>query len=351
MNLDNLFNEVIEEANIPALRTTQAAPIVDAIKKKNKITFYYSGPRKPKKLSVKPGYRIKAEPVAIGLNKNGYLVVRAYIDSPSQSKRGTPSNVGKEKANYGWRTFRVSRMSAVQLLKKETFDPTVREKYNGGQDDKSMTITYVKIKPGKGLEEPEITKPEAPKPEPAPISKPQPKPVPEPEEPEVGTQPTTTAAPTVKAKPVKTVDLNKAATQKITKKTRAFDQEISTAQNDLSNVQKQLDANRENLIKTKGTPDYQKYVDIARELTTQKDNLTKKVDDLVDQLAQAGVNQDKVAAQKFQSANSYKQNTGLKEIPKKQTPAENPGEEDEEMFVNESVINRIKKLINKMEYL
>lgn len=354
MNLDNLFNEVIEEANIPALRTTQASPIVDAIKSKKRITFYYTGPRKPKKISVKPGYRIKAEPVAIGLNKNGYLVVRAYIDSPSQSKRGTPSNVGKEKANYGWRTFRVSRMSAITLLKNETFDPTVREKYNGGEDDKSMTTTYVKIKPGKGLEKPEITKPEKKEPE---VTT-----EPTTQEPEVSVEPTTqqepkvsakptTSAPTVKAKPAKTVDLNKAATQKITSKTRSFDQEISSAQNDLSSVQKQIDSNKENLLKAKGTPDYQKYVDIARELTTQKTDLTKKVDGLVDQLAQAAVNQKNVDVQKFQSANSVKQNSGLKEIPKKDKPAAPPEEEDEEMFVNESVINRIKKLINKMEYL
>ena len=350
MNLDNLFNEVIEEANIPALKTTQAAPIVDAIRKKNRITFYYTGPKRPKNKSVKPGYRIKAEPVAIGLNKNGYLIVRAYIDKPSASKRGTPSDVGLEKSNYGWRTFRVSRMSAVTLLKNEPFDPTVRAKFSNEKTDKSMTRTYVKIKTNIGPEEPEITKPESPKPETTPIPKPQAKTTPEPQEPEVSTEPTA-AAPTVKAKPAKTVDLNKAATQKITSKTRAFDQEISTAQNDLSDIQKQIDSNKENLLKAKGTPDYQKYVDIARELTTQKTDLTKKVDGLVDQLAQAAVNQKNVDVQKFQSANSAKPNTGLKEIPKKQTPAENPGEEDEEMFVNESVINRIKKLINKMEYL
>ena len=62
-------------------------------------------------------------------------------------------------------------------------------------------------------------------------------------------------------------------------------------------------------------------------------------------------NQKNVDVQKFQSANSVKQNSGLKEIPKKDKPAAPPEEEDEEMFVNESVINRIKKLINKMEYL
>jgi predicted nucleic acid-binding Zn-ribbon protein len=213
-----------------------------------------------------------------------------------------------------------------------------------------MTRTYVKIKTNIGPEEPEITKPESPKPETTPIPKPQAKPTPEPQEPEVSTEPTA-AAPTVKAKPTKTVDLNKAATQKITSKTRAFDQEISTAQNDLSDVQKQIDSNKENLLKAKGTPDYQKYVDIARDLTTQKTDLTKKVDGLVDQLAQASVNQKDVDVQKFQSANSIKQNTGLKDIPKKDKPAAPPEEEDEEMFVNESVINRIKKLINKMEYL
>ena len=101
------FEEIIEEQNDSALlKTSKNKPLVDAIVNRHPITFYYSGPRKPKKKSVKAGYRVKAEPVALGAHKStGNLIVRAYIDDPSASKRGTPSKVGKEKANYGWRTF------------------------------------------------------------------------------------------------------------------------------------------------------------------------------------------------------------------------------------------------------
>ena len=134
MSFTNTIFKILEEQNI--LKTTKTKPIVDAIKNRKKIDFYYSGPRKPKKKSVKAGYRVKAEPVAMGSHKTtGNLLVRAYIDDPSASKRGTPGRVGKEKSNYGWRTFLASRMSRVEVLKDETFD-TPREKFNGGGDDR-----------------------------------------------------------------------------------------------------------------------------------------------------------------------------------------------------------------------
>ena len=49
--LNNTIFDIIEEQSI--LKTTKTKPIVDAIKNRKKITFYYSGPRKPKKDSVK----------------------------------------------------------------------------------------------------------------------------------------------------------------------------------------------------------------------------------------------------------------------------------------------------------
>ena len=69
MNFNQTFFDVIEEQNI--LKTTKTKPIVDAIKSRNKISFFYSGPRKPAKNSVKPGNRIDSEAVALGLNKKG----------------------------------------------------------------------------------------------------------------------------------------------------------------------------------------------------------------------------------------------------------------------------------------
>jgi hypothetical protein len=276
MTLDDIFFEVIEEANIPALRTTQTKPIVDAIKSRNRITFYYTGPRKPQKTSVKPGYRVKAEPVAIGLNKKGNLVLRAWIDNPSQSKRGTPSNVGNEKANYGWRTFRINRMSAIQVLKKEIFNQP-REKYNGGGDDKSMTVTYVKAKFG--------TEPEQPQPKVTPTKK----------------------APTVN------------------KQTKDIDKQIAQVQNDYDKVTNDLKANGELIKQNQATPEYQKYLQIGKELTAKKKELEKQVDDLASQIGKDNL-QPTYNVNKFIKTVSSKKNEPAEPlpIPTKEKPPKTP---------------------------
>jgi hypothetical protein len=121
---------LIEELSI--LKTTATKPIVDAIKNRRKISFFYSGPRKPSKDSVKAGKRINAEPVAIGLSKKGNLIIRAWVDAPSVSKKG----FNKTK----WRTFILGRASNIEI-KDETFNEK-RPGYKEG-DDKSMSVTYV----------------------------------------------------------------------------------------------------------------------------------------------------------------------------------------------------------------
>lgn len=131
MNFNQLFFSVLEEQSL--LKTTKTKPIVDAIKNRYPISFYYSGPRKPKKDSVKPGYRIKAESVALGLSRKGNLVLRAWVQPPSTSKKGFDKS--------GWRTFMLSRMNNVQVLQNETFD-TKRPQYKEGNDN-SMSVTYV----------------------------------------------------------------------------------------------------------------------------------------------------------------------------------------------------------------
>ena len=201
------FNKVIEHIIVEAdniLKTTSNKPIVDAIKNRRKITFDYYGPRKPKKDSVKPGKRIKVEPVAMGLSKRGNLIIRAWVEPPSVSKTG----FGKG----NWRTFMLARTKNVEIT-DETFD-SKRPQYKEG-DDKSMSVTYVtsdwtktpKIKkekkpapqptPTKPIEKPEVeptttvTKPEV-KPEPQKQELPQPKPEVKPElntEPQQATEP------------------------------------------------------------------------------------------------------------------------------------------------------------------
>lgn len=113
---------------------SKTAIITNAIKDKKPLTFFYTGPRSPKKDSVKPGYRIKGESVALGLSKRGNLIVRMFVKPPSASKRGFKK--------HGWRTFIVDRMSQLKLHDDETFELN-RPLYKEG-DDNSMTVTYVK---------------------------------------------------------------------------------------------------------------------------------------------------------------------------------------------------------------
>ncbi len=332
MNLDNIFNEIISEQDDSMPKTSRNKQLSDAIVNRHPITFYYSGPRKPKKKSVKAGYRVKAEAVALGLNKKGNLVVRAWIDNPSKSKRGTPSNVGNEKANYGWRTFLVTRMSSIQVLNTETFDIR-REKFNGGGDDRSMRVTYVSTDFS--------TKPKEPKK--APVSTTPPK-----------VEPT---------KPVKKPG--------ITKVTRNFDKEITTAQNDLAKVVSDMKSTNEKYKQVKDTPEAEPLLNTLKDLTAKKKELILKIDDLINQFAKSGVDAKNVDVQKFQSANRAIKNEPELNIPEPtKKPAKKPNEpnqpveknklpepkktekpdkkpEDDNRYdLSESFVHRVKKLIS-----
>ena len=178
MNFDKVIQHIIIEAD-NVLKTTSNKPIVDAIKNRRKITFDYYGPRKPKKDSVKPGKRIKVEPVAMGLSKKGNLIIRAWVEPPSVTKTG----FGKG----NWRTFMLSRTKNIQIS-DETFD-SKRPQYKEG-DDNSMSVTYVNSdwtktpkvkkekKPQQPTPEPKPTEPTPTKPSVEPVSteKPQPEP-------------------------------------------------------------------------------------------------------------------------------------------------------------------------------
>lgn len=161
MNINKTLLKVIEEQNI--LKTSKTKPIVDAIKNRNMITFYYSGPQKPKKDSVKNGYRVKAEAVALGLSKRGNLIVRAWVQPPSVTKTGFEK--------HGWRTFIIGRMSNVKIT-DEKFDQQ-RPKYKLGSDD-SMSVTYVTAD---WTKKPEIKKSRITKPTEKPVDKPKVEPV------------------------------------------------------------------------------------------------------------------------------------------------------------------------------
>lgn len=346
MTLNEFFNEIIGEQvrdqykNDPVLKTTKTKPLVDAIINRHPITFYYSGPRKPKSKSVKAGYRVKAEAVALGLNKKGVLVVRAYVDDPSKSKRGTPTKVGLVKSNYGWRTFYAVRMTNIQVLKNETFN-TIRAKFNGGEDDKSMSVTYVttdfSTEPKKPVSK-NVTKPAA-----KPVTKPEAKP---------------------EAKP----------TPQVAQKTRNFDQEITKVQDELSKVAADLKASGE-AFSAATTPEEKEKIKIDnKNLSNRRNELEKKEAELIDQMAKQSVDVENKKAQKFMSnyrarkdaeknikplqskptpipntpkSDEKPKNKTLPEIPKKEKPSDTP----DDNAINESVLGRIKTLMNKMKYL
>lgn len=189
--LNETIFEILEEQSI--LNTTRTKPIVDAIKNRKKITFYYSGPRKPKKDSVKPGYRVKAEAVALGLSKRGNLVMRAYVQPPSTSKKGF--------SKHGWRTFMLSRMSGTNIT-DEIFNEK-RPGYKEGSDS-GLSVTYVttdwtKTPTTKKVEKPIATKPKK-------VEKPEIKPTePKPSEPQKQELP----QPKPEVKPEKNVEPSK----------------------------------------------------------------------------------------------------------------------------------------------
>ena len=131
------FIQILLEQVLPTnLKGKKTQTLVDAITKRHPVTFYYTGPRTPEKDRVKPGTRIRAEIVAMGLSKKGNPIVRAFVQEPSTSKTGFSEN--------NWRTFIINRMSNITVLNNETFD-NKRPNYKDGDESSSgpMAVTYV----------------------------------------------------------------------------------------------------------------------------------------------------------------------------------------------------------------
>lgn len=166
------LQSLLNEQNLSGKKTK---PLVDAIKNRNPVTFYYSGPKKPERESVKSGVRIRAEVVAMGLSKKGNLIVRAYVQPPSTSKKGFNE--------HGWRTFIVNRMSNINVLQDETFDDK-KPKYKEGDESKSgpMVVTYVtsdwKEKPDVPTQDTDPERTQEPTTEPEKLPEPTPEPEP-----------------------------------------------------------------------------------------------------------------------------------------------------------------------------
>lgn len=161
--------KIINILSEQSLSGRKTKPLVDAIKNRNPVTFYYSGPTKPEKDSVKRGVRIRAEVVAMGLSKGGNVIVRAYIQPPSVSKKGY--------SKTNWRTFRIDRMSNISVLTDETFDAKRPGYKEGAESNRGpMVTTYVTTDWSKT---PEVKQKEVPPP-PSPVEKPTKEPLPQP---------------------------------------------------------------------------------------------------------------------------------------------------------------------------
>jgi hypothetical protein len=170
MDLNKKNPNIIGEQEVP--KGKKSNTLVNAITNRNPITFYYSGPKEPSKDSVKPGVRVRAEAVSMGLSKGGNVIVRAYVQPPSVSKKGY------NKTN--WRTFRIDRMSNLQILQDETFDVTRPGYKEGAESDRGpMVTTYVTAN---WTKTPEVKKQETPPPtpQPQPKEKPTKEPLPQP---------------------------------------------------------------------------------------------------------------------------------------------------------------------------
>jgi cell division septation protein DedD len=172
MNLNKIFSNFLEEQEVP--KGKKSNTLVSAITNRNPITFYYTGPKEPAKDSVKSGVRVRAEAVAMGLSKGGNNIIRAYVQPPSVSKKGY--------SKTNWRTFRVDRMSNLQILQDETFDVTRPGYKQGAESDKGPMIkTYVTTN---WTDTPEVKKQETPPPtvtpQPKPTTKPSKEPLPQP---------------------------------------------------------------------------------------------------------------------------------------------------------------------------
>ena len=172
MDLNKIFSKIIEEQDIP--KGKKSNTLVSAITNRNPITFYYTGPKEPSRDSVKSGVRVRAEAVAMGLSKGGNVIIRAYVQPPSVSKKGY--------SKTNWRTYRVDRMSNLQIQQDETFDVTRPGYKQGAESDKGpMITTYVTTN---WTETPEVKKQETPPPtatpQPKPTVKPSKEPLPQP---------------------------------------------------------------------------------------------------------------------------------------------------------------------------
>ncbi len=105
---------------------TTITSVNDALKHKFVLNFYYKGERTG---VVADGIR-QVEPYALGVSKNGYIVLRAWlIRGISKTGKVNPKLVP------GWRLFRIDRISDIVSTQQKFTTP--RKGYN--KEDRGMT--------------------------------------------------------------------------------------------------------------------------------------------------------------------------------------------------------------------
>lgn len=249
-------------------KTTKTNSIEKAITNRHPVTFFYRG------LEAKTGVRVKAEIVALGLSKKNNLIVRAYVQYPSVTKKGFDKT--------HWRTFIVNKMRNIVVHEDEQFT-VQREQYKMGQESSKspMLITYLTTK-WDNIKEPEIEPEKEPEIEPEEIPKVEPKKEPE-TEPETKPEEKPKLEPDKepKVEPETTYDTDNLPEPKVTEKPSSTP---DTYEKDFaSDVFKELESSVINVNNQKflTTQDYEKYVRML---------YSKKVKDWQEKQKSIGVN-------------------------------------------------------------
>ncbi|MFW6219464.1 MAG: WYL domain-containing protein [bacterium] len=142
-DLENIYNNILNESLL-LIESIEKTKVIEAIKDHDVVTIYYAGDTVNNE-----GYRT-IEPFALGINKAGNTVLRAWqrsgaSDTPQGSKQYDPLT-----RIPGWRMFRLDRIKSF-TIQNDKFNVNIeflnkeRPKYN--PNDKDMTSIYYSVTP------------------------------------------------------------------------------------------------------------------------------------------------------------------------------------------------------------
>jgi predicted DNA-binding transcriptional regulator YafY len=145
--LDKIVNWNLLSTAPTTFNPKEDDPIVDAIRNKRVVSFYYKGDKEEA-----PGYRTGIEPVCYGKRK-GIKYLRAW----QKGGKSVSAEKGDKKRQLpSWRFFRVDRIRAWKPTGTETFTDPPSANFNPYGDKLMDTILIVADfikKPGETLQE------------------------------------------------------------------------------------------------------------------------------------------------------------------------------------------------------